>query len=38
MRVTLAGEAVRIRFVQVHFDDLRTIFGNLPAKAQSNSK
>jgi hypothetical protein len=23
--VTLAGEAVRVRFVQMHFDDLRTI-------------
>jgi hypothetical protein len=27
VRVTLAGEAGRLRFVQVHIEDLRTIFG-----------
>jgi hypothetical protein len=40
--VTLAGEATRLRFVQVHFDDLRTIFDimtlNAPtAKTPSDS-
>ncbi|HEX4407388.1 MAG TPA: hypothetical protein VH206_01320 [Xanthobacteraceae bacterium] len=27
LSVTLAGEVTRLRFVKVHFDDLRTIFG-----------
>lgn len=27
LSIVLAGEATRLRFVQVHFDDLRTIFG-----------
>ncbi|MGB7075697.1 MAG: hypothetical protein WBD53_00745, partial [Xanthobacteraceae bacterium] len=33
--VTLAGEATRIRFVQVHFQDLRTIFEVVTWKSSS---
>lgn len=33
VRVTLAGEVACIRFVQVHLEDLRTIFGALAEKS-----